>query len=164
MKDFVKIPKKRINLLRKNSKQFENAEELSKTKIMIEEEDIAIEGDSFDVYKTKSVIKAFGRGFDLKEALNLLDDDYGLEIINLPDLINSEKRMIVVKGRIIGNEGKTKKLIEEYTDTKIAVQGKTVSILGRWDKINLSKEAVLKLINGASHQALYRWLERNSVL
>ena len=162
MKEFVKIPKKRKNLLKKNINQLNNVEDLTETKITMEEDTVAIDGESFNVFETKQVIKAFGRGFEIKDALNLLDDDYGLEIISLPDVIKSEKRMKIVKSRIIGTRGKTKKIIEDLTETKIAVQGKTVSILGKWDKINLSKEAVMKLIDGSSHQTLYRWLERAS--
>jgi len=92
-----------------------------------------------------------------------LEDDYGLEIIDLGDMIKSKNRMIVIKGRVIGKGGKTKKMIEKYTDTKISVQGKTISILGRWNKINVSKEAVLMIVNGSNHSTLYRWLELQKV-
>jgi len=159
MFDFIKIPDKMKRVLIRDKNDRRNIEKLTNTTITIED-DIKIEGDGLEVYQTKQVLKAFGRGFIIKDALCLLDDDYGFEIINLPDLIKSNKRMVVVKSRIIGTGGKTKSLIEKYTETKLAISGKTVSILGKWDKINLSKEAVMKLINGCNHSTLYKWLEK----
>src|SRR4030067_1522344 len=159
MKEFVKIPEKRRRILKKDKSLIKKIEDLARTRIGLEE-DVSIEGESFYIYQTKQVFKAFGRGFDMKDALDLLDDGYGLEIIDLSELIKSDKRMVVVKSRIIGTRGKTKKAIEDMTETKVAVQGKTVSLLGEWDKISVSKQAVMMLIDGCSHKTLYRWLEK----
>ncbi len=158
MIDFIKIPNKMKRILLKDKEGRKNVEKLTNTNITIEEQ-TKIEGESFGVYQAKQVLKAFGRGFSIKEALCLLDDEYGLEIIDLSDLINSRNRMKIVKGRIIGTGGKTKELIEKYTETNLSISGKTVSILGTWDKIKVSKEAVMMLIEGCSHSRLYKWLE-----
>jgi ribosomal RNA assembly protein len=162
MKDFIKIPDKRRFLLKKNPENKEMLEEMTRVKIEINDE-ISIEGDTFNVYQAKQILKAFGRGFEIKETLYLLEDDYGLEVINLSSLIKSRKRLKTLKGRIIGTEGKTKDYIEKLTDVKISVLGKTVSIIGHWNKINIAKEAIMKIVNGCSHQTLYRWLEQESV-
>ena len=159
MIDFIKIPEKMKRVLIKDEKGRRNIEKLTNTIITIED-DIKIEGEGLQVYQTKQVLKAFGRGFIIKDALCPLDDDYGLEIINLTELIKSDKRRIVVKGRIIGKAGKTKKMIEKYTETKLSITGKTVSILGLWKKIDVAKEAIMMIIDGRSHATLYKWLER----
>ena len=156
MKDFIRIPEKRKKLLRRDKKTIE---ELTNTRITIND-DVEIEGESFDVFQTKQVLKAYGRGFDVNDSLKLLDDNYGLEIIDLSDFTKSRNRLIILKGRIIGTGGKTKKIIEKYTNTKLSIFGKTISILGEWEKINVSKEAIMKLVRGCSHQTLYRWLEQ----
>ncbi|NCO96946.1 MAG: RNA-processing protein [Candidatus Aenigmarchaeota archaeon CG_4_10_14_0_8_um_filter_37_24] len=159
MIDFIKIPEKMKKVLIKDNKDRKHLENLTDTKITIGD-DLKIEGESFQVYQAKQVLKAFGRGFIIKDALSLLDDSYGLEIIDLTDIIKSQNRMGVVKGRIIGTRGKTKKMIERYTETKLSIQGKTVSILGEWNKISVSKEALMMLIKGCNHSTLYKWLER----
>jgi ribosomal RNA assembly protein len=159
MFDFIKIPDKMKRVLIKDNKGKKNIEDLTNTKITIEDS-IKIEGEGFAVYQAKQVLKAFGRGFIIKDALALLDDDYGLEIINLRDIIRSDKRIIVVKARVIGTKGKTKKMIEKYTETQLSIQGRTVSILGKWDKLNVSKEAIMMMVDGCGHTALYKWLER----
>jgi len=159
MKYFIRIPEVRKNLLKKNEKHKKMLEEFTDTKIEIDD-DIGIEGESFNVYQTKQILKAFGRGFEMDDALNLLEDEYGLEIINLTDFCKTKERLKTLKGRIIGTEGKTKNYIEKYCDVKLSVFGKTVSIIGQWDKINIGKEAVMKIIGGCAHRTLYRWLER----
>jgi ribosomal RNA assembly protein len=161
MKDFVKIPEKRREILRKNEKLKEDIEKSTDTKIYFDDS-VLIEGESFNVYQAKQVLKAFGRGFDVKDSLYLLDDEYGLEIVDLTEFTKSRKRMVTLKGRIIGTKGKTKRYIEKYTETKLCIFGKTVGIIGKWDKINIAKEAIMKIIRGCPHQALYKWLERRS--
>jgi len=163
MRDFIKIQEKRKKLLLKDKEGKRNIEKLTNTKINIKE-DIEIDGEGLDLFQAKNVLKAFARGFDVKDSLCLLDDDYGLEIIDLSEFTGSKNRIMVLKGRIIGTGGKTKKSIEDHTDTKIAVLGKTISILGEWDKINVSKQAVMMLIDGCSHKKIYRWLEQHSVV
>ena len=156
MIDFIRIPQKRKFMLKKLK---EKVEKETNTKIEVNDE-VSIEGESFNVYQTKNVLKAFGRGFGIDDSLLLLNDEYGLEIINLRDFTKSKKRMITLKGRIIGTNGKMKKFIEEYSKVKISVFGKTVSIIGKWDKIKIAKEAIMKIIQGCRHQTVYRWLEK----
>lgn len=160
--DSIKIPQKRELLFKKNKEVKEKIEKLTETKLELND-GISIEGESFNVFQAKQVLKAFGRGFDVNDALNLLDDDYGLEVIDLTEFTKSKKRLKTLKGRIIGTAGKTKKQIEKLTDVKLSISGKTVSIIGRWEKINIAKEAIMKLIRGCMHQTLYRWLEQQSV-
>jgi len=160
MKDIILIPKKYRQLLKKDgSKIKKQIEEFTKTKLKINEE-IEIDGESFAVYQAKNILKAFGRGFSINDCLYLLEDEYGLEIINLSDYVKSRERLKTLKGRIIGSDGKTKKFIEKYTEVKLSIVGKTVGIIGTWEKIEKGKEAVMRLIEGSSHKSLYRWLEQ----
>jgi ribosomal RNA assembly protein len=162
MKDFIRIPEKRMDILKKYDNLRKKIEEFTKTKIELNDE-VTIEGDSVDVFQVKNLIKAFGRGFDLDDCFLLLEDEYGLEIIDLSEFTKSEERLKTLKGRIIGTGGKTKKYIEKYTDVKTSIFGKTVSIIGKWDKIYIAKEAIMKLIRGCNHQTLYRWLEKKGM-
>jgi len=161
MKDFIRIPQKRIDILKKYDELKKKIEEFTNTKIELDD-DVLIEGESVDVFQAKNVIKAFGRGFDLDDCFYLLEDEYGLEIINLSEFTKSKGRLKILKGRIIGTGGKTKKYIEKYADVKTSILGKTVGIIGKWDKINIAREAIMKLIQGCTHQTLYRWLERQA--
>ena len=116
-----------------------------------------------NVFQTKTILKAFGKGFEINDALNLLDEKYCLEVINLTEYTKSKNRINTLKSRIIGTHGKTKKYIEEYSNVKIAVFGKTISIIGKWNEINIAIKAIKMLIEGCSHSRLYRWLENECV-
>jgi ribosomal RNA assembly protein len=107
------------------------------------------------------VIQAFGRGFDFNAAMNLLDEEYYLETIEIKDYTGkSRSRMITLKGRVIGTKGKTKKLIENYTQTKLAIYGKTICIIGKWDRVMIAKKAIDMLLSGKLHTTVYRFLEK----
>ena len=158
MIDFVKIPEERLKFF-KRQKYGEKLEKLAGCKIE-ENEEISIETeDPILLMRIKEVIKAFGKGFEFDETLNLLDEQYCLETINIKDFSRKSKdRMIVMKGRVIGSEGKAKRLIEKQTNVKIAIYGKTVSIIGKWEDVQKAKQAIESLLQGRKHSTVFRSL------
>jgi ribosomal RNA assembly protein len=161
MIDFIRIPEERLKILKKEKKFKDRLEKFSNSKISFNE-DVQIKAeDVLQLLRVKEVIKAFGRGFDFDTALNLLDEQFYLEIIEVRNFSGkSENRMKTLKGRVIGSAGKTKNIIEKYTETKIAIYGKTISIIGRWDGVVKAKQTIEMLLNGSSHNSVYRFLER----
>ena len=127
-------------------------------------QEIKIEGeDPVSVLRTKEIVRALGRGFDFQTALNLLDEEYFLEVIELKQFSKSRNRQMELKGRVIGSEGVVKRKIEEATETKIAVHGKTISIIGKWKNTRIAKQAIEMLLSGAMHNTVYRFLERQKL-
>jgi ribosomal RNA assembly protein len=161
MIDFIRIPEERLKILKREKKFIEQLEKFTESKIKLNEE-VEIEcEDPLKVLRIKQVIQAFGRGFDFDTAMNLLDEEYYLETIEIKDYTGkSRSRMITLKGRVIGTGGKTKKLIENYTETKIAIYGKTICIIGKWDRVVIAKKAIEMLLNGKLHTTVYRFLEK----
>lgn len=166
MEDFLKIPRLRIGaLIGKNGEIKKKLEKELDARISVSESgDVEYSSkDPLNELKLKSIIKAIGRGFTSDEALVLLDDAYTLEIVNLKDYSNkSEKTIRRYKSRLIGTDGKSRKMIELLTDTKIVVFGKTVSILGKHDDINTASEAIFMLIEGATHRNVRVFLEKSA--
>jgi len=164
MLDFVRIPKERMKILREDKKLIEQLENLSDSKVELNEE-VSIESeDPLKRLRIKEVIKAFGRGFDFDDALNLLDEDFYLEIIDIKEFTGKSRvRTITLKGRIIGTGGKTKKLIEKISDVKISIYGKTIAIIGRYDNIKIAKKSIEMLLLGRMHSTVYRFLEKSMV-
>jgi len=116
--------------------------------------------DPIKVWKARDIIKAIGRGFSPERAFKLLDDDYYLEIISLRDILgNSKARIHRIRGRIIGERGKTKRIIEETTGTFVSVYGYTTAIIGTYRELRIAKHAIEMLIQGAPHKTVYRYLE-----
>jgi ribosomal RNA assembly protein len=156
MIDFVKIPEERLKIFRN---YVEKLEKISGCNVKVNEDILIETEDPLLGMRVKEVIKAFGRGFDFDVALNLLDEEYYLETINIQEFSGkSRKRFIVIKGRVIGREGKAKELIEKQTNVKIAIYGKTVSIIGKWEDVQKAKKAIESLLQGRKHSTVFRSL------
>jgi len=159
---FITIPEEKWKILKRRKDWIEQIENETGTKISAtENQQIRIEGDDpLKTIRAKEIVRALGRGFDFQSALNLLDEDYFLEIIDLREYAKTKNRQTQLKARIIGTGGVVKKKIEEITGTKIAVYGKTVGLIGRWENIQKAKKAIEMILNGAMHNTVYRFLER----
>lgn len=68
--------------------------------------------------------------------------------------------MKVMKSRLIGTKGRTRKAIEEYSGCSVSIYGKTVSIIGEYSQINIAKEAINMVIRGSKHSKIYGFLHQ----
>lgn len=160
----LRIPKERIAVLigtdGGTKKQLE-AELGIKVLVDSKEGDVSVTGvDAVKLYTAKEVIRAVGRGFNPNLALLLLKHDYAFELIDLSDYAKTSASMQRLKGRIIGTQGKSRRVIEESTDSHISVYGKTIAIIAPIESIMIAKQAVNNLLSGSTHSSVYRWLER----
>ncbi len=115
----------------------------------------------YDAMKATNVIKAIGLGFNIPDALKLLSDEYQLDVIDLKDAMGRDQEdMRRVKARVIGEKGKTKKFIEEYTGVMISVHENYISFIGPFDQVAVAKKAVELLIVGREHQSVYKYLDK----
>ncbi|MEM0333313.1 MAG: KH domain-containing protein [Candidatus Aenigmatarchaeota archaeon] len=161
MIEYIVLPEERAKIIKNRKEWIEKIESLSNCKIELDEQEVKIEGeDHFSVLRTKEVFRALGRGFDLNDALLLLDQDYYLDVIDLKDWGKTRERRVQLKGRVIGKKGSFKKMLEEKTGTKIIVEGKTISILGKWEGVNLARRAIEMLLEGRMHTTVQKFLER----
>ncbi len=167
---FVRIPKERVGvLIGPDGVSKRHIEE----KLSVE---LAIDSDSGDVnitlkdtaedpsliFRAKDVITSIGRGFSPEHAFRLIrDEDAVLDVIDLRTVFGkSETDLKRVKGRIIGMNGKTRRILEELTDANVAVYGHTVSLIGNMDQIDIAREAIQMLVKGSMHSTVYRFLHR----
>ena len=167
---FVKVPRERIGaLVGPDGRVKENIEKKLKIGLRIDSQtgDIQITltptaKDPTVLFRAKEVVTAIGRGFSPEHAFRLLEDDETvLEVIDLREQVGrSQSDMKRLKGRVIGKEGKTRRIIEELTEANISVYGHTISIIGRMDQVYTAKEAVRMLIRGSLHRSVYRYLHR----
>ncbi len=164
MIDHVSIPEDRRKILKQTKVWREQLKVFLGIEVDVGE-DITISGEPLQVIRGKEIIRAFGRGFNFNDTLNLLDEEYFLEVISIADFTKKSKgRQVVLKGRIIGEEGKTKKMIESYADVKIAVYGKTVSVIGKPQNIKIASHAIEMILSGSEHNSVYRFLQENKVV
>ena len=167
---FTKIPRERIGVLvgpEGNTKK--HIEKVLSIKLQIESETggvtVTLAENAEDpsvLFKTKDVITAIGRGFSPERAFRLIrDEEAVLEIIDLRTVFGkSESDIRRVKGRIIGMNGKTRRIIEELTDADVVVYGHTVGMIGGIEQVEAAREAIQMLIKGSLHSTVYRFLHR----
>jgi ribosomal RNA assembly protein len=167
---FVKIPRERIGvLIGPDGRVKTSIEKKLSVELRIDSQtgdvEIALMPKAQDpsvLFRAKEVVIAIGRGFSPEHAFRLLEDDEAvLEVIDLRETVGrSPSDMKRLKGRIIGKEGKTRRIIEELTEATVSVYGHTVSIIGNMDQANAAKEAIRMLIKGSLHRTVYRFLHR----
>ena len=113
------------------------------------------------ILRARDVVVAIARGFSPERALGLVDDDIVLDIIDLRETFGRNERDIArLNGRVIGREGKIRRLIEEMTGAKVSVYGHTVSMLGEYQKVAAAREAIELLLKGKQHSTVYKLLRK----
>lgn len=164
----IKVPGDRVGVIvGRDGRVRKRVEELTNAKIDVNSEGVvtitAPENTENPVlaWKARDIIRAMARGFSPKNAFSLIDDDMQLLVISLREVVgSSQNQMKRVAGRIIGENGRTRRVIEQTTETKVSVYGKTVSIIGMSPGLDYARRAIDMLIAGAPHSTVYSRLER----
>ncbi|MEA3191059.1 MAG: ribosomal assembly protein [Thermoplasmata archaeon] len=116
--------------------------------------------DAVMALKLRDIVKAIGRGFSPEHAMRLFSDDCYFELLDFHDYVGKHKGHIRrVTSRLIGSEGKTRRIIEEQTGCDLAIYGHTVGIIGDLEDLGNAKQAVDMILRGAEHASVYRFLE-----
>ncbi len=166
---FLKISKERVGVLvGSEGKTKKNIEKMLSVELQIDSETgdvtllLAENADPSLLFRAKDVVTAIGRGFSPENAFRLIrNEEAVLDVIDLRTVFGrSESDIKRVKGRIIGMNGKTRRIIEELTDTNIAVHGHTVCIIGDIEEVEAAREAIQMLVKGSLHSTVYRFLHR----
>jgi len=167
---FVRIPKERVGVLvGADGRVKRHIEEKLGVKLEVESDAGGVTATLKDevtdpslLFKAKDVVTAIGRGFAPDQALRLIRDEEAIfDLMDLRDTFGrSESDIKRVKGRIIGMNGKTRRLIEELTSADVVVYGHTVGIIGTFEQATAARSAVQMLIDGSQHHTVYRFLQR----
>lgn len=164
---YLKIPMDRVGvLIGHNGETKKQLEEQSGIKLQIDSKlgEVVIDDhekqDHLATMKLENIVKAIGRGFSPEKAMRLLDDDADFFIFDIHDYVGKKEAHIRrLKSRVIGKEGKTKRVLEELTESKISVFGHTVSVISSMDRMNIVKKAIDMLFTGSKHASVYRFVE-----
>ena len=162
----IRIPKNRIAvLIGPNGAIKRELEKITQTILIIDSKDGLVVVESTDdsedplaVWKARDIAHAIGRGFSPQRAFALLDDDVYLRIVNLEEFGGTPNQIRRLKGRVIGKGGKTRRNIEELTNTYVAVMGNTVGVIGEVENQQIAVNAIVRLLRGAEHSTVNRYL------
>ena len=164
MQEDLRVPKDRIAIIIGEKGKIKYRVE-KKTNTIIDinskEGDVIITGDDgLNVLMAKNVIQAISRGFNPVIAERLLQDDMHFELIDMSKYSRTKNDLKRVKARVIGSDGKARKMLENLTNTSIVIYGKTVGIIGHISEVDLARRALGSLLNGSKHGNVYAMVDR----
>lgn len=139
-------------------------EEKLNVKITVEGRKVTIEGDALDEYEASVILDAIGFGFPAKVAIILKDPAFAFRKLNIKDITNKKNNFQVIRGRLIGTRGRTKRTIEEISQCKLVIHNKDnmVGIIGASDEIDIAITAMTSLIKGSKQSNVYNYLEKRN--
>ncbi|MFH1285588.1 MAG: KH domain-containing protein [Candidatus Micrarchaeota archaeon] len=159
----IKVSEERIAvLIGEHGRTKKEIEKRGKMKLKINSEGIAeiASNDPLKEWEGREVVKAIARGFSPEKAFKLFKENIYLKVINLRDLFGSDNEMRRIKGRIIGEKGKCRRVIEDISEVSLCVYGDTVALIGGTEELALAEGAINKIMEGAPHCKVYTYLER----
>ena len=123
---------------------------------------IKIEGPSIKSLIAMNVIKAICFGFIIEDALQLKNNGFIFETLNVKNFAKTKTRIKEIKARLIGKKGKAKRTIESLGKVFICIGKTKIGIIGSVEEVFSAKEAIESLLRGAKHGRVYKWLENKS--
>ena len=161
----VQVPDDRIGvLIGAGGETMREIEERAEVRLDIDSESGKVEietvGDPVTGLKGPDIVKAIGRGFAPEEALRLLEDDMMVfDIVDIGAAARNPNDLRRQKGRLIGEDGRTRELMEELTGASVTIYGSTLAAIGGPRQVEAVRDAAEMLLDGAPHGAVYSFLE-----
>ncbi|WP_336024121.1 KH domain-containing protein [Halobellus salinisoli] len=162
----VTIPQDRIGvLIGEGGETMREIESRAEVRLDIDSESgsVAIDdvGDPVSGMVAPDIVRAIGRGFTPESALSLLDGELRtFELVDLESHTRNKNDLKRQKGRLIGENGRTRELMEELTGAEVVIKGTTLGVIGQPEEVEAVRRAVGMILDGAPHGAVYSFLER----
>ena len=166
---YAKVPLDRLGvLIGERGSVKRELERRTNTRITVDSESgmVIIEPEApnvppINLLKARDFILAISYGFNPERAFRVLEPEVQLIVIDLKEYVgDSPNHLTRVKGRIIGEKGKTRRIIEEITGVDISIYENYIAIIGDYEESTIAREAIEMLIRGQQHSTVYKFLER----
>jgi len=167
---FVRIPPDRLGVvIGEGGSVKREIERLTGTKITIDTvnggaivEQESGSANPLGLIKAQEILRAIALGFSPERAYRLASENQVLVVIDLKDVAPSPNHMERIKGRVIGEKGKTRRIIEETTGCYVCVGESEIGIIGNYNEAEVARQAIAMLIEGRPHSVVYKFLEREA--
>ncbi|WP_348606984.1 KH domain-containing protein [Halobaculum rarum] len=162
----VKVPQDRIGvLIGEGGETMREIEDRAEVRLDIDSESgsVAIDavGDPVAGLVAPDIVRAIGRGFTPEVALSLLEHDLRrFELVDLASKTRNKNDLQRQKGRLIGENGRTRELMEDLSGAEVVIKGTTLGVIGQPEEVEAVRRATGMILDGAPHGAVYSFLER----
>jgi ribosomal RNA assembly protein len=114
-----------------------------------------------EAFRAIEVVTAISRGFSPERAYHLFEDEEIMfQQLDLHDYAGKSPTTLArIRGRIIGEGGKARRMIEELTGSYVSVYGHTVAFIGNYREVKLATDAIMMLAKGSMHKSVYSMLQ-----
>lgn len=110
----------------------------------------------------EKVIDALNFGFEYSVAIQIVEEDFAFEIVNIKDY-TKRQNLKSVRARIIGTQRKALNTIEQLTDCVLELKDNQVGIIGPDEQIEHAQTAIISIVQGAKQSNAYKFLEKNKL-
>ncbi len=148
-----------ISKVVKNKRKLEN---ILNVKIIIQGNEISVEGIPEDEYIAEKVIDAINFGFPIPIALLIKEEEFLFEILDIKKYTH-RKDLETIRARIIGKKGKTLKTLNTLTQCYFELKDNDIGIIGSPELIKNAQDAVIFLIQGSKQANVYSFLEKHHI-
>lgn len=129
-------------------------------KITTSEKNLVIDGTPENEYFAEKVIEAINFGFPYSHAIEIKNVGSMFEILNIKNY-TPRKDFAIIRGRIIGKDGKTLKTLTGLTNCHFEINLNSIGIIGLPEEIKIAREGLISLIRGSKQANVYSFLEKH---
>lgn len=137
-------------------------ERILNVKIIINGNEVSVEGNPEDEFIGEKVIEAINFGFLPPRALLIKKEDFLFLTLNVKDF-TKRKDLGTIRARIIGKGGKTLKTLNNLTKCFFEMKNNEVGIIGAPENIENGQTSVVSIIQGAKQANVYSYLEKHQI-
>jgi ribosomal RNA assembly protein len=145
--------------MKKIKRAVPSIEDRVKVKIGFGKYSVSIRGAELNEFLVEKIIRAIDFGFDIDDALLLLNEEFVLEFIEVKE--NTRRNNLKdVRSRIIGTGGRAKRTIEKLTGSAVVIKDNRIGLIVDADHLSAAVQGIEGLISGSKHGNVFGFLER----
>jgi ribosomal RNA assembly protein len=163
----IKMARERLGvLIGTDGETKSQIEERTGVKLNIDSEtgDVSMDTESAEdpvmALKVTDIVNAIAVGFSPERAFRLFGDDIYFASFDIRDYVGKNPKHVQrIRARMIGSDGKTRRIIEDLSGADLSIHRNYVGVIGDITEIEIAKNSVDMVLNGSEHSSVYRYLE-----